>query len=93
MHLHHVHVRRSKGFRPAYGRIHEVRALVPQGVPCLACRATVTRSVWEEVKQNLDMFDCDFVCASPDHPNIYIRRVLICMHISTMNLETAHTIH
>lgn len=62
---------RSKDFRPAYGRIHEVQALVPQGVPCLACTATVTRSVREEVKQNLDMFDCDFVCASPDRPNIF----------------------
>ena len=61
---------RSKDFRPAYGRLHEVRALIPQGVPYLACTATITRSVREEVERNLDMSNCDFVCTSPDRPNI-----------------------
>ena len=61
---------RSKDFRPAYGQLHEVRALIPQGVPYLACTATITRSVREEVERNLDMSNCDFVCTSPDRPNI-----------------------
>ena len=66
-----VVVCRSKEFRTAYSRLHEIRALVPRGVPYLECTATVTRSVRLEVIQCLDMDGCHFVFTSPDRPNIY----------------------
>lgn len=73
---------RSKDFRSAYGRLHEIRALVPQGTPYLACTATVTRSIQEEVTRNLEMTDCEFIHASPDRPNIcYV--VKPCLDIET----------
>ena len=61
---------RSTEFQPAYGRLHEIRALVPSGVPYLACTATVTRSI-REVIQSLNMVDCEFIWKSPDRPNIF----------------------
>jgi len=36
---------RSKDFRPAYGRIQEVLALITQGVTYLACTATITEQL------------------------------------------------
>ena len=61
---------KSKDFRPAYGRLHQLRALTPQGTPFLACTATTTRSIREEVIRSLDMEGCEFVYTSPDRPNI-----------------------
>ena len=62
---------RSKDFRPAYGRLHELRALVPLGTPILACTATITRSIREEVMRSLEMEGCVVVSVSPDRPNIF----------------------
>lgn len=62
---------RSVDFRPTYGRLHELRALVPRGVPLLAATATATPSVRKEVINLLDMKGCEFVFVSPDRPNIY----------------------
>ena len=62
---------RSKDFHPAYGRLHEIRALVPQGTPFLACTATATRSIREEVLKSLEMVGCTFIHTSPDRPNIF----------------------
>ncbi len=62
---------RSKDFRPAYDRLREVRALVPQGTPFLACTATVNRSIREEAVRSLEMTGCILVCTSPDRPNIF----------------------
>ncbi len=62
---------RSKDFRPAYDRLHEIRALVPQGTPYLACTATVTRSIQEEVVKSLEMSGCEYISTSPDRPNIF----------------------
>ena len=62
---------RSKEFRPAYGRLHELRTLLPSGVPYLACTATATRSVRQEVISSLDMVGCEFVSTSPDRSNIF----------------------
>ena len=62
---------RSWDFRPAYGRLHEIRALVPQGTPYLACTATVTRSIRQEVVNSLEMVGCEFISVSPDRPNIF----------------------
>ena len=42
----------SVGFRPAYARLHELRALVPPGTPMLAATATATKEVRKDVKQS-----------------------------------------
>lgn len=44
---------------------------MPQGTPFMACTATVTKSVREEVITLLDMKGCEVVSTSPDRPNIY----------------------
>jgi len=63
-----IHKHRSKEFRPTYGCLHEIQALLPPGV---ACTATATRSIRQEVICGLDMSGCEFVCTSPDRPNIF----------------------
>lgn len=55
----------------AYGCLHELRAIVPEGTPYLACTATATKSIREEVIRSLDMYDSEFVFTSPDRPNIF----------------------
>ena len=62
---------RSDSFRPTYARLHELRALVPSGVPLLAATATVTRAVRDDIVDKLDMRGCEIVCVSPNRPNIY----------------------
>ena len=62
---------RSLNFRPTYGRLHELRALVPRGIPLLAATATATPAVRREVIDLLDMRGCEFVFVTPDRPNIY----------------------
>ena len=62
---------RSKDFRCTYGKIHEIRALVPKHVPFMACTATVTKSVRDEVISLLDMKGCEVISTSPDRPNIF----------------------
>ena len=44
---------------------------MPKGTPFLACTATVTHGIREEIIQSLEMFDCALVSTSPDRPNIY----------------------
>ena len=55
-------------FRPTYGRLHELRALVPRGIPLLAATATATPAVRREVIDLLDMRGCEFVFVTPDRP-------------------------
>lgn len=62
---------RSKDFRPAFGCLAEVRALVPAGTPLMACTATASKSVKKEVIDSLEMSGCIEVTASPNRPNIY----------------------
>ena len=62
---------RSSDFRPTYGRLLELRALVPHGVPFLA--ATATAAVRREVISLLDMRGCEFVFVTPDRPNIFYK--------------------
>ena len=62
---------RSKDFRPSFSRLAEVRSLIPAGTPCMACIATATRSVREEVIKSLEMTDCVCVSVSPDRSNIF----------------------
>ena len=44
---------------------------MPQGTPYLACTATATRSIRDEVITSLEMVDCEFIHASPDRSNIF----------------------
>ena len=62
---------RSKEFRPAYGHLEELRALIPERTPYLACTATATKSIRHEIIKKLEMTGCNFVCTSPDRENIY----------------------
>ena len=62
---------RSKDFRPSFSRLAEVRSLIPPGTPCMACTATATKSVREEVVRSLEMSGCVCVSVSPDRPNIF----------------------
>ena len=57
---------RNKDFRPSFGRLAEVRAFVPPCTPLMACTATASRSVKEEVIDSLEMTDYVDVTASPD---------------------------
>ena len=54
-----------------YGRLHELRALVPHNTPYVACTATAIRSIKKEVISSLEMCACETVMTSPDRPNIY----------------------
>ena len=49
----------------------QVCALVPPGTPLMACTATASRSVKQEVMVSLEMSGCVQVTASLDRPNIY----------------------
>ena len=62
---------RSKDFRPTFGRLTEIRALVHSGTPLMACTATASRSVKKEVIDCLEMCDCAEVTASLDRPNVF----------------------
>ena len=48
-HFTHIGICRSKDFRAEYGKLHELRALVPHETPFIACTATATRSIKKEV--------------------------------------------
>ena len=62
---------RSKDFRPTFGRLAEVRALVPPCTPLMACTATASKSVKKDIIDSLEMSEYIEVTASPDRPNIY----------------------
>lgn len=62
---------RSKEFRPAYGHLHELRELLPPGVPYFACTATATRSVRQDVITSLDMGGGEFLSISPERSHIF----------------------
>ena len=40
----------SKEFQLAYGRLHDLRVLLPPGIPYMACTATATKSIHQEVQ-------------------------------------------
>ena len=65
------YIHRSKDFRPSFSRLAEVRSLIPAGTPCMACTATATRSVREDVISSLEMNNLVYICVSPDRPNIF----------------------
>ena len=61
----------SKDFRPSFGQLAEIRALVPPGTPYMACTATASRSVRIDIIEKLEMMGCVHISASPDRPNIF----------------------
>ena len=72
---------RSGDFRPMYGRLHEIRALIPREVPFLACTATITHiRIRQECIEQLDMSGCEFVSFSPDRPKYFLRGCLPRRH-------------
>ena len=71
----YVFLHSSQDFRPSYGHLAEVGAFVPPCTPLMACTATASRSVKEEVTDSLEMSDYVHVevTAFPDCPNITMR--------------------
>ena len=63
-------IHRSRDFRPSYGQLHELRAVIPKGTALLACTATVTHGI-HKVIESLEVSNCKTVTTSPDRPNIY----------------------
>ena len=59
--------------RPSYGYTHEVRALVPQGTPFIACTARVTSNIWKEMIYAMEMINYEVVNTYSEHPNIYYK--------------------
>ena len=67
----HAYTYRSPKFRPSFARLHELRALVPSGIPMIALTATVTPQIRADVITRLDMEGCECVSVSPNRPNIF----------------------
>ena len=61
----------SSDFRPTFGRLHKIHALVPHEVPFLEATATATPTVRKEVISLLDMKGCELVFVLTDRLNIY----------------------
>ena len=58
----HAYMYRSPKFRPLFARLHELRALVPAGVPVIALTATVTPEIRSDIITRLDMKGCECFC-------------------------------
>ena len=83
-----MHTNRSSDFRPTFSRLHELRALLPCGVPTMALTATVTNEMRKDVIKRLDMQGCSVVSASPDRPNILYR----VFNRTTLEEDMAHIV-
>ena len=57
-------------FRSSYGRLSEVRSLLPSSVPLVALTATATFDVLMEITSSLGMKDAAFITESPEMTNI-----------------------
>ena len=44
---------------------------MPHGTPFIACTATATHSIKQEVISSFEMYDCESMMTSPDRSNIY----------------------
>ena len=71
----------SQSFRSSYGRLSEIRALVPSTSPVIALTATVKKSIREDVICILEM---DQVSVSANRSNIYYE-------VRTRNNESLET--
>ena len=74
--------------RPTFSRLHELRALLPYGVPTMALTATVTNEMRKDVIERLDMQGCSILSASPDRPNILYRG----FNRTTLEEDMAHIV-
>lgn len=54
-----------------YGRLNEIRALVPSRTPLIALTATATKPMRLDICRRLEMSACRYIFVSPDRPNIY----------------------
>lgn len=54
-----------------YGRINEIRALVPSETPLIALTASVTKPMRLNISRRLEMSESKFIFVSPDRPNIF----------------------
>ena len=59
-----------KAFRNAYGRLAELRALLPTNVPLVALTATATAEDRTDIITSLGMSNLAFVTISPNRANI-----------------------
>ena len=57
-------------FRSSYGRLSELRSLLPSSVPMVALTATATFDVRVEITTSLGMMDAAFIIESPEKTNI-----------------------
>ena len=57
-------------FREWYGRLGQLRSLLPSSTPVLALTATATKDVRNKITSKLQMQGCTLIEASPDRPNI-----------------------
>ena len=70
--LHFFCLYRNLKFRPTYGRLREIQALVlPAWYPHSGCNTDCDSNYLGDVIDKLDMKGCKMVCVSPDCPNIY----------------------
>lgn len=69
--IHDILSCRCRDFRPSYGCLNELRALFSKDTPMMACSATVTKNIRQEVVTRLEMVNCAFVSTSPDRTNIF----------------------
>lgn len=59
-------------FRPAYRRLNWLREAFPY-VPCMACTATATPQVVEDIQRTLRLQNCPVFQGSFDRPNIFYK--------------------
>ena len=57
-------------FREWYGRIGQLRSLLPSSTPVLALTATATNDIRNKIISKLQMQPCTLIEESPDRPNI-----------------------
>ena len=57
-------------FREWYGRLGQLRSLLPSSTPVLALTATATNDIRNKIISKLQMQTCTLIEASPDRPNI-----------------------
>ena len=65
-------------FRECFGRLGELRSLIPDGTPIYALTATATNRTKEEITKALNLrTDHHKITVSPDRPNIYMYKAKV----------------
>lgn len=80
---------RGVDFRTAFAELGELRAIVPKRLPFIALSATVTGSIFQEIKRTLYLKDEFVVAVSPERTNITFY-VHPRMNMSELGHEIAH---